>query len=85
MKIAHTPAFRRQFQSLDTILQSEVVEKLALFRNTVNHRQLKVHKLHGKLKGRFSFSVNYRYRIVFAYISQNEVVLHAVGDHEVYK
>ena len=85
MKIAYTPAFRRQFDALDAARQEEVLEKIALFKNPANHRQLKVHKLHGPLHGRLRFSVNYRDRIVFAYLSKNEVVLHAIGDHEVYR
>lgn len=85
MEIAYTPAFRRQFYALDASLQEEAREKIALLKDLANHRQLKVHKLHGPLQGRFSFSVNYRYRIVFAYLSKKEVVLHAIGDHEVYR
>ena len=85
MKIAYTPAFDRQLHALDETLQSDVIEKITLFKNPTNHRQLRVHKLHGKLKGRFSFSVSYSLRIVFKYLSKNEAVLLAVGDHEVYK
>ena len=85
MKIAYTPAFDRQLHALDETLQSDVIEKITLFKNPTNHRQLRVHKLHGKLKGRLSFSVSYRLRIVFKYLSKNEAVLLAVGDHEVYK
>ena len=56
-----------------------------LFKNKNNHKRLNVHILHGRLKGRYSFSVNYRFRIVFTHLSKNEVVLLAVGDHTVYK
>ena len=85
MKIAYTPTFGRQFHTLDAALQEDALEKINLFKETSNHRQLKVHKLHGPLRGRFSFSVNYKYRIVFAYLSKDEVILHAIGDHDVYR
>ncbi len=85
MKIAYTPAFERQFHALDTALQEEALEKINLLKETINHRQLKVHKLHGPLRGRFSFSVNYKFRIVFAYLSKDEVILFAIGDHDVYR
>lgn len=85
MKIAYTPAFERQFHALDVALQEEALQKINLFKDVANHRQLKVHKLHGKLRDRFGFSVNYKDRIVFAYLSKDEVVLHAIGDHEVYR
>lgn len=48
------------------------------------HSFLKTHKLKGHLGGRFSFSVNYAYRIVFRYDSKNAVVLLSVGTHAVY-
>lgn len=85
MKVAYTPAFERQFHALDTALQEDALEKINFFKDIANHRQLKVHKLHGQLRGRFSFSVNYKYRIVFAYLSKDEVILHTIGDHDVYR
>jgi plasmid maintenance system killer protein len=50
-----------------------------------NHSSLKVHKLNGPLKGSYSFSVNYKIRIIFQYVSKKEVVLLTVGDHKIYK
>ena len=85
MDIRFKPTFIRQFNRLETALQDEVVEKIELFKNTKNNKQLKVHKLKGRLKGRYSFCVNYQTRIVFVYKSKQEVVLLAVGDHDVYK
>ena len=85
MHVSLSPQFRRQFRKLEQLLQEEILEKIELFKKPVNHQQLKVHKLHGRLKDRYGFSVNYKFRIVFIYLSKNEAVLLAVGDHEVYK
>jgi mRNA-degrading endonuclease YafQ of YafQ-DinJ toxin-antitoxin module len=85
IRVAYKATFVRQFDKLETALQAEVLEKVALFQNTDHHRRLKVHKLHGHLKNCYSFSVNYRFRIVFEYLSKNEAALLAVGDHEVYR
>jgi len=85
VKIYFTPPFLRQLRKLDPDLQEEVVEKVELFEKNPMYSGLKVHKLKGRLKGRWSFSVNYKTRIVFQYLSKNEVVLLAVGDHNVYK
>ena len=46
---------------------------------------LKVHKLNGKFEDYSSFSVNYKFRIVFRYISKNEVLFTDMGDHDIYK
>lgn len=85
MKVAFAPKFLRLFKKLPLDLQDEVIEKIELFKNHDNHQSLKVHKLNGRLKKFYGFSVNYKNRIVFEYISENEVALLAVGDHEVYK
>jgi len=83
--VLYKPTFLRQYNALNPELQEEVLEKIELFQSTRNHKQLKVHKLKGRLKGKYSFSVNYQTRIVFVYEKKNEAVLLAVGDHDVYK
>jgi len=85
MNIGFKPTFIKEFKKLDSDLQEEVLEKIDLFRNTPNHKQLKVHKLKGPIKGRYGFSVNYKTRIIFEYVSKSEVVLLVVGDHNIYK
>jgi len=88
MLLVHlSPQFRRQFKKLPLALQHEAFERIEDFKNTKNHERLHVHKLKGPLAGRRGFSVNYRYRIVFSYTdkSKGEVILLAVGDHEVYR
>ncbi len=85
MKVAYTPRFLRLFKKLPLGLQDEVIEKIELFKNIDNHQRLEVHKLKGKLKKFYGFSVDYKNRIVFEYLSENEVALLAVGDHEIYR
>ena len=79
------PVFIRMFNKLPIDLQEEVLSKIELFKNEKNHKLLKIHKLHGRLKKYYGFSVDYHTRVVFDYLSDNEVVLLAAGDHEVYK
>ncbi len=85
MEVCFKPTFVRQFKILEEDLQEEVIEKIELFKNLKKHEQLKVHKLKGRLKDRYSFSVNYKIRIVFQYLSKGKVVLLAIGSHDVYK
>lgn len=85
MRVGYKTRFIHQFNDLDPRLQEEVLEKIELFKDRANHKQLRVHKLKGRLADCFSFSVNYRYRIVFGYLSKDEVALLGVGDHDVYK
>lgn len=86
MEVAYSPKFVRLVNSLPPALQEEVIEKVELFKNEKNHPALKVHKLRGRLKDQFSFSVNYQTRITFVYLptKPKEAYLLTVGDHDVY-
>jgi mRNA interferase YafQ len=83
--VSFAPSFLRQLKALPDELQEEAIEKIEFFANIKNHKMLKVHKLKGRLSDRHSFSVNYNYRIVFQYATSKEVVLLAIGDHDIYK
>lgn len=83
--ISVTPQFKKMFSKLENSLQDEALEKIDTFKSPDNHQQLKVHKLHGKYQDCHSFSVNYKIRIVFQYLSSTEIVLTAIGDHSIYK
>jgi addiction module RelE/StbE family toxin len=85
MEIAFKPSFLREFKKLPTEIQDEAKIKIQLFRNSHNHEMLKVHKLKGKLKDFYSFSVTYSHRIVFTYEQDNTIVFLGIGTHEIYK
>jgi mRNA-degrading endonuclease RelE of RelBE toxin-antitoxin system len=85
LELIYAPSFIRELKKLEKDLRDEVLEKLELFKNPSNHKQLKVHKLKGYLKNSYSFSVNYSFRIVFSYASKKSVNVLAIGDHGIYK
>lgn len=85
LEISYKPTFVRQLKKLDPALQNEVVEQIALFTNPSNHSILSVNKLKGRLAGFHSFSVNFKYRVVFRYDGKKEAVLLVIGDHAVYR
>lgn len=85
MEVAYTRAFFKRLDKYEEDFQKEIFEKIEEFKNVENHKQLKVHKLHGKFSKCFSFSVNYKTRIVLEYLSKNEVALLSIGDHDIYK
>ena len=85
MELSFAPSFVRAYKTLPPELKAEVKEKMNLFRNEKNHTILKVHKLHGNLKDQWSFSVNYKIRIVFIFTkSPKEAILLTIGDHAIY-
>ena len=86
MEVAYKPVFIRQLKKLPRPLREEALEKIELFKDPERHSMLKVHKLHGELRDYFSFSVNYRYRIIFQWEVRNKsAILLAIGDHVVYE
>ena len=84
LKVSYKPSFVRQMNKLPTSLQDEMMGRIELLKDIKNHQLLKVHKLHGRLRGYYAFSIDFRNRIVFEYISEVEVALLAVGDHTIY-
>jgi len=87
MEIVYKPSFIKQLNGLEVSLQKEVLSKIDEFKNPSNHRQLRVHALKGKLKGYYSLSINYQYRVVFVWIGKGKRTagMISVGDHDIYK
>ena len=85
LEISATPQFRKMFSKLENSLKEEAIVKMEMLRDTKSHINLKVHKLKGKQSKHYSFSVNYKIRIVFIRLTPNEIVLTAIGDHDIYK
>lgn len=85
LKIAYKPTFLKTLNKLPRDLRDEAREKIELFQKEPDHSFLKTHKLTGKMSGMWSFSVNYEYRIIFQYLAKEEVVLLAIGTHDLYK
>ena len=84
MKVSFTRAFFKRLNKFEKDYKEMVFEKSEEFKDLKNHKQLKVHKLHGKFSKFYSFSVNYKTRIVFEYVSKTEVALLSIGDHDIY-
>lgn len=86
----------KQFEGKVTILN--VPEKLseelvnlikgfcerAYSRDPINPR-LKTHKLNGRFNKYWSFSIDYRNRIIFEFYRKGVVRFHSIGDHSIYK
>ena len=90
LKIITSPRFNKafyKFYKTSNQLGEEILEKIEEFRNIENHQKLKVHKLKSPEKT-YSFSVNYKIRIVFQYAKNDKKIVYFlyVGSHdEVYE
>jgi mRNA-degrading endonuclease YafQ of YafQ-DinJ toxin-antitoxin module len=84
MEVSFTRAFLKRLNKYEETFREGVFEKIEEFKDPRNHEHLKVHKLHGKFSKFYSFSINYKTRIVFEYVSKTEVALLSIGDHDIY-
>lgn len=85
MKIIYGPKFEKKYKRLPSDIKNIAVKQEAIFRKNPFNSKLNTHKLKGKLKEFLSFSVGYRYRIVFEFIKNKEIVyFHSIGNHDIY-
>jgi len=85
MKIYYSSKFAKEYKRLPKTVKIAAEKKEAIFRKDPFDPQLKTHKLTGKLKEYYSFSIDYQYRIIFELIKKDIVWFHSVGTHEIYK
>ena len=85
MKIYYSSKFAKEYKGLPHKVKLSAEKKEKIFRKDPFNPQLKTHKLSGKLKEYYSFSLDHQYRIIFELIEKDTVWFHSVGTHEVYK
>ena len=85
MKIYYSSKFKREYKELSEKIKLNAEEKEKVFRNNSLDPRLNTHKLSGRLKEFWGFSINYRYRIIFEFVKKDEVWFHSVGDHSIYE
>lgn len=83
-KIHYGSHFSKAFKKLPQAQQEAAIQKEIIFRENAFAPQLKTHRLHGRLKDQWSFSVSHKYRILFMFVKPNEVLFLDVGDHAIY-
>ena len=84
MKIYFHPRFRVSYQKLSPTLKRKAEKQESIFRANPFTRQLKTHKLHGRLKKLWSFSVDGKNRILFEFTG-GDVIFLDIGDHDLYR
>ena len=84
MKVYYHPQFRNSYQKLSLNIRKITETKEQIFRKNPFDQRLKTHKLHGPLKGLYSFWITWNYRVLFEFIGNNKVIFYDVGTHEIY-
>jgi addiction module RelE/StbE family toxin len=85
MEIIYSSRFAREYKRLPNNIKDVAEKQEIVFREDPFDPRLKTHKLKGRLSGFLSFSIGYKYRIIFEFAKdKNAVHFHSVGDHDIY-
>lgn len=87
MEVTFSSSFRKSMKKkirINPLLENDFWICLELFVSDPFHPSLKTHKLSGKLKPLWSFSIDYSHRVVFYFTESKPVkaVLVDIGTHE---
>ncbi len=84
MRILQSPSFKRAYKKTirnNPELEARFWENVKLFTENPFAPQLKTHKLSGKLKELWSFTVAYDCRVVFYFVNNEVVEFVDIGRH----
>ncbi|MFH1565354.1 MAG: type II toxin-antitoxin system mRNA interferase toxin, RelE/StbE family [bacterium] len=86
MEIIYSSKFAREYKKLPKNIKDIAEKQEVIFHDNPFDPKLKTHKLKGKLKDFLSFSVGYKYRIIFEFFKDEKTAyFHSVGDHDIYQ
>ena len=77
--------FKRSYKKrvkVDSNLKKKFWTRMEIFSDDPFANQLKTHKLSGKIKGYWAFSVDDDCRVVFEFIGEDSVLLVDIGSHD---
>ena len=85
MIVRFTSKFKKAYKKMPKIVKLKAEEKEKIFQKDPFNSRLDTHKLHGKYKEYWAFTVVGQYRIMFAFSGGEFVDFINIGTHEIYK
>lgn len=83
MQVDVSSRFQKSFQKLHPVIQEKAILRMKIFKESNGRDQrLGVHKLHGKKKEEWAYSVDHSYRITFIFLEGNRVLYTNIGTHD---
>ena len=83
--IYYDKEFEEEFLKLPKKIQKKAYKTEELFTKNPFHPSLRLHRLHGKLKGLWSISIDRKYRIIFEVIKNEGILFASIGLHAIYE
>jgi addiction module RelE/StbE family toxin len=88
IEVTFSPTFKRAFRNRikgNSDLQARFWQKMEQFQQDPFQPTLRTHKLSGKMKNTWSFSIEYDARVIFYFTDDGKAVFIDIGTHgEVY-
>ena len=85
MQIYYSAKFAKEYKKLPSKIKLIAEKKEKIFRKNPFHPSLKTHKLTGKLREFWSFSIDFKHRIIFELVDAQTIWFHSVGTHQIYR
>lgn len=85
MQIIYSPKFAKEYRKLPLPIKKLAEQKEKVFRKDPFDPRLHTHKLTGRLRDFWAFSIDYSHRIIFEFAEADIVYFHSVGSHDIYK
>jgi addiction module RelE/StbE family toxin len=85
VEITFSSSFKKSYKKrikYDINLDKKFWDKVNIFLNDPFDRSLKTHKLSGKLKDLWSFTVEFDIRVIFFFSNDSKAVFIDIGTHE---
>ncbi len=84
-EVAFSSSFKRVFKKRikgKSKLEEKFWDRVEVFTQNPYDEKLRTHKLSGKLKELWSFSVEYDVRVVFYFVSDSKAIFIDIGKHD---
>jgi len=85
MTVYYSSKFAREYKRLPQKIKKQAENKELIFRKDPFHSSLNTHKLTGRLKSYWAFSITHSYRVIFEFRDKDIVWFHSVGTHGIYR
>ena len=82
IRIQYSDKFHKRLKKLPKHILEKAEEREKIFQTNIFDPRLETHKLHGKDKLHWAYSVDRKYRIKFLFLNDNDVLYLTIGTHD---
>ena len=84
-QIFYSSKFQKNLKKMPHFVKEAFLTKESLFLTNPFHPSLETHKLHGKYREYWAFTVIGQYRVMFRFMGGKDFGFVNIGTHEIYK